>query len=137
MPSNETLLDDADVCALLRAQTPPARWVVYRVQFFPAHTYHPPYEPGPHTPEILCAACPFPQKTHEDSRRDRRFLLLLRNGPLRHLTMLADRDDELPQVVRNWLHTLLNIAVAAGVPIDGWAAYDGKGRDDGQDKAVE
>jgi hypothetical protein len=114
---------DTEVCDLLRAQTPPAKWIVYRVLHYPAHKYEPIGVLGRNKPD--CAHCPLTHDMHSE-RRDRRLVLLLVNGPLRNLAYLTDKDSELPKAVRNWLHTLFNIAEAANVRLDAWAAYDGR-----------
>jgi hypothetical protein len=119
--------DDTLVCDLLRAQTPPPKWIVYRVLHYTPHTYNAIGTIG-HT-ATTCAHCPLPRSKHIGGPHDLRVLLLLVNGPLRHLTWKTDKDDELPKAVRNWLHTLFNIAEAASVRLDGWAAYDGRSQE--------
>mgnify|MGYP001581601388 CR=1 FL=1 len=118
--------EDLLALELLRAQNAPPKWIVYRVLHYPAHAYT---AIGTTNIQMArCAHCPLPRDTHSD-RRDRRVVLLLVNGPLRNLAYLTDKDSELPKAVRNWLHTLFNIAEAANVRIDGWAAYDGRSKE--------
>lgn len=118
--------DDVDLCALLRAQRPPPRWVVFSVLLYPRHSYQLVRAIGEESHR--CAVCPLPQAVHTNTNlRQLRLLVLLVNGPLRHLAWLTDNDDELPAAARNWRHTLFNIADAAGARIDGWVAFDGRG----------
>ena len=119
--------DDPLTLDLLRAQNPPARWIVYRVLHYMPHTYNAIFELG--KIETVCAHCSLPRAKHIGGPHDLRVLLLLVNGPLRHLTWKTDQEDELPKPVRNWLHTLFNIAEAANVRFDGWAAYDGRSQE--------
>ncbi len=112
--------DDAPATDLFRAQTPPNNWVVYRVLRFAGHIPEP-------DRDGVCTRCPVAFIKHQPTGGPLRVLILLRGGPLRKLTMLTRDADELPSVVRGWVHTLHNIAEAAGVRIDGWIAYDGRG----------
>lgn len=74
-----------------------------------------------------CLYCLFPRDDHAFTG-SRLFLVILVNGPLRRLTVAAETESELPAAARNWLHTLFNIAEAAGTRIEGWVAYDGRGQ---------
>lgn len=115
--------DDTLVCDLLRAQRAPPKWFVYRVLHYTPHAFNAVALIGKTEP--VCSHCPLPRHMHE-KKRDLRILLLLTNGPLRRLTWKTDQDDELPAAVRNWLHTLFNLAGAVNMCIDDWAAYDGR-----------
>ena len=115
--------DDLLVLELLRAQRAPAKWLVYRVLHYTPHTFNAIFEIG--NTESVCAHCPLPLAKHAE-RRDLRIILLLVNGPIRHLAWKTDQEADLPKAARNWLSTLFNVAGAANVRLDGWAAYDGR-----------
>jgi len=118
---------DDDTLELLRAITPPPRWAVYYVRLFNPHGYRQMFEIG--KDHGLCNACPFDAQFHKDHTTQRiwRELAILVDGPVRVLATLTDREEELPAAARRWLHTLHNVAGAAGAPIDRWVAYDGRG----------
>lgn len=119
--SQYLLGDDLLVEELLRAQRPPPRWVVYRVQLYRQHGFvaHEPERPD------RCRHCGMRIQAHYG--HELRQVTLLVNGPLRRLVVLTDEERELPRVARMWLNTLHNVAEAANTRINGWIAYDGRG----------
>lgn len=113
---------DETVTELLRAQRPPPQWVVFMVQRYRAH----PFNGFDHN--VMwdhCRECGLRVDAHKN--QDMRIVVILNNGPVRHLTLLTRDLDELPKNARSWLNTLYNLAEAAGTRLDGWIAYDGRG----------
>lgn len=113
--------DDLLVEELLRAQRPPPRWTVYRVQLYRQHGFTPKLAPD----QERCKHCGMRIRAHYG--HELRLVILLFNGPLRRLAILTDEEAELPKPARHWLNTLYNLAEAANTRIDGWIAYDGRG----------
>lgn len=113
-------IEDTQVLALLQAQRPPRSWAVYRVFLHSAHRF----ESAPCA--LRCEHCGQIEEPHVQNR-PLRVVVLMKNGPLRRVSFLTDDTRDLDANARGWLNTLYNIAAAAGVPLDGWLAYDARG----------
>lgn len=113
-------VEDPLVLELLRAQRPPPTWAVYRVFLHTPHLFK--GQPGSSRCEV-CGATKTPHLNNEQLRT----VILMKNGPLRHVSLLADDEEELPTDARKWLNTLYNLCEASGVRLDGWLAYDARG----------
>lgn len=113
-------IEDATVLALFQAQRAPTAWAVYRVFLYGAHLFQ--RQEG----STRCEECGIPEDPHLQNRQ-MRIVILMKNGPLRHVSLYAEDARELSPDARQWLSTLYNLAEAAGVGLDGWLAYDARG----------
>lgn len=113
-------VEDHLLLELLQAQRPPPTWAVYRVFIDAPHLF------VPQTGSSRCKRCGARQEPHLLNQQ-LRVVILMKNGPLRHISLLTEEEDELPLDARKWLNTLYNLAEASGVRLDGWLAYDAQG----------
>lgn len=109
---------------LLQAQRAPPTWAVYRVFVYPPHRF------AVQAWSSRCEHCGLPEEPHHVNRQ-MRLVILMKNGPLRHVSLLTEEEGGLPVDARKWLNTLYNLAEASGSRLDGWLAYDAQGRADG------
>ena len=112
--------EDTLLLGLLQAQRTPPTWAVYRVFIHAAHLFE--GQAG----STRCANCGLTKDPHL-LNQPMRAVILMKNGPLRHVSLLAEEEFELPVEARKWLNTLYNLADASGVRLDGWLAYDARG----------
>lgn len=113
-------IEDPMILTLLQAQRAPPSWAVYRVFVHPAHLFK------PQAGSARCEDCGLPKEPHI-MNQPMRAVILMKNGPLRHVSLLTEEEAELPTDARKWLNTLYNLSEASGVRLDGWLAYDARG----------